>query len=105
MPTTRKPRASAPPPSLLGALESALRSVVLTPADGAAVALAREYAKSIDELGAAAQDKLGGKLLDVLEALGMTPKARAALTKGAEPPKHSGLDELRARREKRAVAR
>jgi hypothetical protein len=77
--------------------------------DGATVALVRLYAATIDD--AADGDmtetlrELGPKLLAALEALGMSPRARSAATRGA--PGGTGpnpLDELRQRRAGRAGA-
>lgn len=83
------------------ALRRALDDVSLTPADRAARALAESYAQSIDLGGDLS--KLGPAFLACLTALGMTPAARAALTKGApvEPARTSPLDELRRRRDER----
>ena len=76
-------------------------------ADAAAAKLAQQYARTID---AAAPGKdyayavrwLGPELLKVLESLGATPAARAAIT-GKKPvkpdAKPSGLATLRAARE------
>lgn len=85
------------------AFDVALRSVTRTAADGAAVALARTYARAIDA-GIEELSKVGPKMLDVLTELGMTPKARADLAKNITqaPAPSPGLDELRARRETRA---
>ncbi|MEZ5411041.1 MAG: hypothetical protein R2761_23625 [Acidimicrobiales bacterium] len=88
--------------SVRSALESSLPSLsALSPADGAAVELARAYADAIDrdpdELV-----KLGPKLLDVLGSLLMTPKARAAVATGApELPEGNPIDALRERRAER----
>ncbi|MEH1013057.1 hypothetical protein V6U90_08090 [Micromonospora sp. CPCC 206060] len=77
----------------------------LTPADAAAVKLARRYAAAIDEADpeAAAEvlDKLGPKLLAALEALGATPRSRAARKGGASGP---GRGKLAAIREARRPA-
>ena len=65
--------------------------------DGAARDLAVTYARELDtspELLA----ELGPKLLAALDALGMTPRARAAATKGTPGTARNPLDELRARR-------
>jgi len=96
----RKP--AAQPVTVEAALDRSLASMKLTPSDEAAQALAREYAKAIDgnpEMLA----KVGARLLETLVELGMTPKARAAVMKGATPPAGvSKLDELRAKREQKA---
>lgn len=83
-------------------LRAALRKVALSDADQAAAALAVHYAEAIDT----GDDlvKLGPPLLQALEALGMTPRARRSLVKGAS---HGGpaspLDELRRRKRERAA--
>jgi hypothetical protein len=83
------------------ALDDALKGVTTTPADDATIALARAYARSVD----CGEDlsKIGPALLACLKELGMTPAARAALTKGEprEQERRSPLDELRQRREQR----
>ena len=75
----------------------------LTPADGAAVALARFYAQTMEE----AEDKqkaayLGPHLLNTLDALGGTPKSRKAL--GVVVEKLSAVDELKKQRERNKSA-
>lgn len=84
--------------SLVKAVEQAVEVLALTPADQGAVRLALTYAQAID-LGEPVE-KVGPPLLAVLEALGMTPRARAAITKGgtSASPSASPLDELRAKR-------
>jgi hypothetical protein len=88
---------------MTAAITAALRETELTGADGAAVALALLYAREMDAGIAASVN--GRQLLEVLTALGMTPRARAAVTKGAQSsdhaPSRSKVDELRARRERR----
>jgi hypothetical protein len=66
------------------ALRIALADAEYTPRDTAAVALAVKLAGMIDDetLDAKIIGDLGMKLLTLLTALGMTPAARAALTKG-----------------------
>lgn len=87
---------------LARALERSLRALPKQPEDQAAVELARTYARMID-----AKDDtlhmLGRSFRETLETLGMTPRARAALTKPT-PAESQGspLDELRSRREQRA---
>lgn len=82
------------------ALDKALLGLILDQVDGAAVQLAREYAQAID--AGSALDVLGPKMLSVLESLGMSPRARAAITKEANRDAGpSPLDELRARRDAR----
>lgn len=61
---------------LLGpAVEATLAALELTDADTALVRLTRKYAAAID--GGDDLDKLGGRLLAALAALGATPAARA----------------------------
>lgn len=82
-------------------LERALLDLELAEPDRAAAELARTYARAIDSGDDLA--RLGPALLATLTALGMTPAARAALSKGGpagEPPA-SPLDQLRARRDAR----
>ncbi|MEV6879680.1 hypothetical protein [Amycolatopsis sp. NPDC051128] len=113
--------------SMCAAVAAALAGVQLAPADAAAVALAQQYAAAIDaaakepsEASAAAENDgrvrdplatYGPKLLAVLDALGLTPRGRAA-----SPPLRGGqrdgtgpagepvdpLDELRQLRDTRA---
>lgn len=69
--------------------------------DDAARALALTYAEQIDADPDLLTD-LGPRLLAALDALGLTPKARTAITKGgAGAPATNPLDQLRARREHR----
>lgn len=86
------------------ALGEALKAVDRRPEDAAAVALARAYARQIDtDPGMLA--KVGPPLLAVLVELGMTPKARAGVMKGggsSDSNRRSALDELRAKRDRRA---
>ena len=86
------------------ALMRALRAVPVERADAAAVELARRYAAAIDAQDVEPLSKLGRGLTDVLIELGLTPKARAAILKDApqKNPVSVGLDELRARRERKA---
>src|SRR5258708_32494072 len=69
------------------------------PADSAAVKLAQRYAAAIDDADnrAEALERLGPRLLAVLEALGATPAARAKLKEGraAGSGKPGGLQALR----------
>jgi hypothetical protein len=88
--------------SLLAALEEALAAHKLVPVDGALVELARSYARGIDA-NAEMLPVYGRGYRETLMELGMTPKIRAALTRGEkEAPKASPIDELRQRRERRA---
>jgi len=91
---------------LATAVQTAIDALTLTPADSGAVKLAHSYATAIDAADEPADmlDRLGPKLLAALEALGATPRARAVRKGGASAPVASKLDELRARREKRAGA-
>jgi hypothetical protein len=83
------------------ALERALRSMDVQPSDAAAVELARIYAAGIDK-SLDMVPVLGRGYRETLETLGMTPKARVALSKGeAAAPVASPIDEIRARREQR----
>lgn len=91
---------------LLDDVETALAVTPTEPRDGATVALVRYYAAAIDEgtrnglTGAVdVLRELGPKLLAALEALQMSPRARAALVKGdTSGPAANPLDQLRARR-------
>ena len=83
----------------------------LDPRDRAAAALAVQYAEHIDDpvdWGDVQRDplaELGPKLLAALKELGLTPAARTGIVGDAtatEKPK-SKLDELHARRAKRAT--
>ncbi len=70
---------------LLGpAVTETIAALRLEDADTAAVKLAQRYAKAIDD-GDDALEKLGPKLLAVLESLGATPAARARLKEGRAP--------------------
>ena len=112
------------------ALAKALRVSPRHDGDAAIVALATDYARSMDageflmealgelldspELepvakmlerlgGATTLSVLGAGYRQALESLGLTPRVRAALSKGEAPtPVSSPIDELRKRREKRA---
>lgn len=84
------------------ALEDALGALTLRGEDGAAVELARVYARMLDD-GTDRADAVGRQFLAVLESLGMTPRARAAVvSKGGgsaeRSPVNVKLDELRQRR-------
>jgi len=79
-------------------LVNAVRTALKDPKEPAAV-LALEYAEAIDAGGDLAA--YGPKLLSCLDALLLTPRARAAVKKVMEPDDSqpaSPLDELRARR-------
>lgn len=77
--------------TMAGHVRAALREMVLRPQDQAAARLAVTYAKQIDahpEL----LDKLGPRLLAVLDALTMTPRARAAVAGKGGAPRDNGPD-------------
>ncbi len=85
---------------LLPAVETAVEALGLDGTDAAAAALAREYARTIDQArdSAYAYRWLGPLLLDCLESLGATPMARAKLKPGTPGPQRpSQLDQLRRR--------
>lgn len=73
----------------------------LNPEDAAAAQLARRYAAAIDSAvdPAGTLNELGPKLLAVLEALGATPRARAAVAKGAASTGSGKLSALRLARQ------
>jgi hypothetical protein len=90
------------PGPLETSVRAALAELELKPTDGGIAELAATYAREIDR--GAELDKVGPLLLAALDALLMTPKARAVATKGAPgvgSPAVNPLDELRARREQR----
>lgn len=75
----------------------------LTDQDKATVELARTYARAIDD-GGADLTRVGPALLNCLESLHMSPRARGALTKGVardHDDRASALDQLRQRRARR----
>jgi hypothetical protein len=89
--------------SLTESLEEALKALDSKPEDQAAIQLARVYAAHLDG-GNADLVKEGPLLLSVLDALGMTPRARAAVMGkgGGNGAAGAGkLDELRDRRRAR----
>jgi hypothetical protein len=97
-------------------VEQALRAVPLGDEDAATKALALHYARDIDggpscehcdrPGGAGDLAKLGPALLACLESLGLSPRARTALKKGATDgkPRDSKLDQLAAARARKARA-
>jgi hypothetical protein len=87
------------------AVEAAIGELELSGSDKGAVELALTYAREIDT-GVDQLEALGPKLLTTLEALGATPRARAALLKGGQRDSSTGspLDQLRDRRARRAAA-
>lgn len=89
--------------TLRAALDKALEDVAVLPKDGATVQLAKRYADDLDN--GADPIKMGPAYLACLESLGMTPRARAAMTGKGDPSSGTGtraLDQLRARRDARA---
>lgn len=89
--------------TLAESLQESLETLELLPRDHAAVRLAVDYAEKLDD-GADAI-KMGPAYLACLEALGMTPRARAAITGRGDPASGPGtrpLDQLRAKRAARA---
>jgi hypothetical protein len=67
--------------AVTSALTKALQGVERETRDGAAVALARQYARAIDA-DPTLLWRVGPRLLDVLVELKMTPRARQAVVKG-----------------------
>lgn len=90
--------------TLRAELDVALAALTIKPEDGGTVALAQRYADEIDQ-GGADLAKIGPPLLAALEALQMSPRARAVAARGVkpdEPAKPSPLDELRERRARKS---
>jgi hypothetical protein len=85
---------------LAPAVAETIAALDLSTEDAAAVRLAGRYAATIDtaEDRAEAMEKLGPKLLAVLESLGATPAARAKLRGGAPTHAESRIAVLRAAR-------
>jgi hypothetical protein len=86
--------------SLTSDLANAFQGMPLDDKDLPAAELAMAYGRAIDA-DPETVARLGPLLLATLEALLMTPRARAALTKGVNDDQRkirSPLDELRARR-------
>lgn len=82
---------------------ASLREINLCESDKGVAALCIRYAVEIDNGTLATLAKLGPLLLQAMESLQMSPKARAQASKGAinvQPPA-SKLDELRAKRSER----
>lgn len=86
---------------LASSVRKALSTLGTPGIDTAAAELALAYARAVDNGGDL--EKIGPLLLNVLESMLMTPKARAAVVKGArdDTSRKSPLDELRARRDAR----
>jgi len=81
----------------------ALAAAPVEPRDAATAELARTYARAIDE--GADLAKVGPALLAVLEALGMSPRARSAVKKAVTDDKSGAnpLDQLAERRRARGA--
>src|SRR5258708_11436883 len=81
------------------AVTATVTGLTLAAADSAAVKRAQRYAAAIDDADnrAEALERLGPRLLAVLESLGATPAARARLKEGraAGSGKPGGLQALR----------
>lgn len=92
------------------ALADSLKNADIPARDAAGVALARRYAQLLDAARGRDDepevfDRLGPKFLAALTALGLTLAGRGAkggVTAGGGTPGADVLDELRARRERRA---
>jgi len=88
---------------LTTSLIESIDAIEVTDRDEALVHLAITYARMIDSLPESVA-RVGPQLLACLEALLMTPRARAAVMKGANDDQRqqlSPLDELRERRRSR----
>jgi hypothetical protein len=88
----------------LGAIcAKALQEINLQDSDYPAAALVVKYAQEIDKGNLATLAKVGPLLLNVMESLQMTPRARAVAAKGQGNAKSSSakIDELRQRRAER----
>lgn len=91
--------------SLAETVQSVLDAEPPAEKDSATAALALTYARGIDDGGDLT--KLGPSLLGALEALLLSPRARAAAQKGLKnsaQPASSKLDELRERRTRKHTA-
>jgi hypothetical protein len=90
-------------PDLYASVTAALREMDLQASDGAARRLALQYASLLEGASDPADIvRLGRGLLSVLESLGMTPRARAALARKGGV---SGRNDLAAHRARRRRAR
>lgn len=87
--------------SLVTAVQEAIEDLDLMTKDRGTAALALAYAACIDE--GADLHTTGLQLLAVLDALLMTPRARAIVNKGVTSvsPSDNPVDEIKARRAKR----
>jgi hypothetical protein len=72
---------------LVPAVSDVLGHLELAPEDAGIVRLVGEYARILDDAPGDVEvwAKIGPKLLTALEALGASPRARAALKKGGAP--------------------
>lgn len=96
-------RRPAGPGAIRKALDAAVKVGPVTPADDAAVALARRYADALDATTSPdLLDSLGPKLLATLTALGLTGAGRSAKSAPAAP---TVPDELQAKRDRAARRR
>lgn len=89
--------------TLVSVVRAALGEKPPEPADAAVAALALTYAQAIDDQSADLA-KVGPALLASLEALQMSPRARALAARGLKtdgPARSAKLDELRKRRERK----
>jgi hypothetical protein len=104
---TRKERIMSEDGLMFKAVKFAFKNAKILPSDYGAAQLMFKYARLLDKAldadnEAEIYNDLGPKLLAVLTALGMTPAARGAKGGGQGGDVANKLDELRARREKRA---
>lgn len=95
--------------TLRDVVDAALTAESTEPGDEAVAELARRYAAAIDAGFDNPADvaKVGAALLSALEALHLSPRARAAAQKGLKPSGASPrtrLDELRERRARKDAA-
>lgn len=88
-------------PSHTEALAGALSAASLDATDDATKRLALAYAAGLDD-GSMTLDKIGRHYLDCLGALGLTPAARAALTKLMPQTATAGSDDLSRLRDRKA---
>ena len=82
------------------AVRETLDCLILQPEHAAAKKLAIEFARAIDRADSSTYSMrhLAPLLLDCLESLGATPRAKAALREGKPPSVTGGLTALRAAR-------